>query len=324
MTGDNAYKALVLSGVKGVGPSTIERVMGLASFPSHSLYELCDMAASLRKISLTTELFDVALKYAEFQVEAALRNGTQIICPLDVEYPENLKRSSVRLAVLYVKGEVKILNRPSVAIIGTREPTAHGEEIAKRITRWMVEQKWVVVSGLALGCDSIAHQTAVTSGGQTVAVMAHGLNTVSPAGNKALAASIIDSGGALVSEFGFDVKPSPSNFVVRDKTQSGLSNGVIIIQSDVKGGSLHASRAAIKDHRPLIVPYPTIKDIEALEPKICANLLLADGAFIEKCELLKCDPNALSNICIIKTSADYVDMLKLLYKDLHGGWAHQA
>ncbi|NWB48434.1 DNA-processing protein DprA [Pseudomonas gingeri] len=316
MTSDNAYNALILSGLKGVGPSTIEKVLGLSSYPLKTALELCEYAYELRKNSLTVEQFDEARKYADFQVDMASKNDTRVISLLDAEFPKTLMASGVRLAVLYVKGNVGALNIPSVAVIGTREPTPHGEEITKRITDWMVQQGWAIVSGLALGCDSIAHKQAIESGGKTIAVMAHGLQTISPSRNKDLATSILSSDGALVSEFGFDIKPAPTNFVIRDKTQSALSRGVIMIQSDVVGGSLHASRAAIKDLRPLIVPFPTYKDIAHSESKISANLLLASDDAIGKCNLLKCASAGLENLHIIRRKEEYGRMLEILSRGL--------
>lgn len=316
MTSNDAYNALILSGLKGVGPSTIEKVLGLASYPLKTTLELCEYAYELRKNSLTVEQFDEARRYADFQVDMASKSDTRIISLLDAEFPKTLMASGVRLAVLYVKGNVGALNIPSVAVIGTREPTSHGEEITKRITDWMIQRGWAIVSGLALGCDSIAHKQAIESGGKTVAVMAHGLQTISPSRNKDLAASILSSDGALVSEFGFDVKPAPTNFVIRDKTQSALSRGVIMIQSDLVGGSLHASRAAIKDQRPLVVPFPTDKDIAHSECKISANLLLASDDAIGKCNLLKCTSAGLENLHIIRRKEDYGRMLEILSRSL--------
>ncbi len=317
MISDDAYSALVLSGLKGVGPSTIEKVMNISSYQSKTIYELSEYASTLRKNSLSIEQFDEARRYADFQVDMASKNDTRIICLLDSQYPRALSNSGVRLALLYVKGDVELLNIPSVAVIGTRQPTLHGEEITRRMTQWMVQQDWAILSGLALGCDSIAHEQAIKSHGKTVAVMAHGLHTVSPSQNKNLASSILSSGGVLVSEFGFDVKPIPTNFVIRDKTQSALSRGVIMIQSDLIGGSLHASRAALKDRRPLIVPYPTTLDIRNSESKISANLLLASDDTVGKCNLLKCIPAALENLHVIRQKEDYTMMLEFLSRDLN-------
>ncbi|MDI3374454.1 MULTISPECIES: DNA-processing protein DprA [Pseudomonas] len=317
MTSDDAYNALILSGLKGVGPSTIEKVLGISSYPLKTTLELCEYAYELRKNSLTVEQFDEARRYADFQVDMASKSDTRIISLLDTEFPKTLMESGVRVAVLFVKGNVQALNIPSVAVIGTRQPTSHGEQITKRITDWMVQQGWAIVSGLALGCDSIAHKQAIESGGKTVAVLAHGLQTISPSRNKGLATSILSSDGVLVSEFGFDIKPAPTNFVIRDKTQSALSRGVIMIQSDLVGGSLHASRAAIKDQRPLIVPFPTDKDIAHSESKISANLLLASDDTIGKCNLLKCVPAGLEHVHIVRRREEYDSMLKILSKGLY-------
>lgn len=96
---------------------------------------------------------------------------------------------------------------------GTRNPTRHGEVIARRVTEFLVRERVCVVSGLAVGCDSIAHETCVALGGATIAVLAHGLHTVAPATNSRLADAIVDSGGALVTQYPFGAAPRPHQYL---------------------------------------------------------------------------------------------------------------
>jgi DNA processing protein len=105
------------------------------------------------------------------------------------------------------------------------------------LTRYWAEKGWSIVSGLALGCDAIAHRTAVEVRAHTVAVLAHGLHTIAPAQHRKLPEDILEAGGALESEFPFGKAPLPAQFAKRDRTQAGLAQAVLPIQSDLTGGS---------------------------------------------------------------------------------------
>src|SRR3546814_19756232 len=121
----------------------------------------------------------------------------------DPEYPRRLAATKDDPFILYVKGRLAPDGNHSVAIIGTREPTAHGIQITQRVSKFFAEKGSSIISGLALGCDAIAHETALQCEGHTVAVLAHGLQTITPSKHKKLADRILDSGGALVSEYPF-------------------------------------------------------------------------------------------------------------------------
>jgi DNA processing protein len=135
--------------------------------------------------------------------------------------------------------------------------------------------------------------------------MAHGLHMVSPASNKKLSERIIASGGALISEFPLGKKAEAHRFVRRDRTQAALSQGVVMVQSDLRGGSLHAPRAALYYKRWVAIPYPTLKDRKSKAFKILANLLIADGEAKDKMNLLGCNLEALSLIIILNSRDDY-------------------
>ncbi|WP_235038312.1 DNA-processing protein DprA [Pseudomonas brassicacearum] len=236
--------------------------------------------------------------------------GAYIISALDEDYPALLSATKDDPFILFVKGTLSQTPEKSVAIIGTRQPTKHGEMITRRITDFFCGQSWSVVSGLALGCDGIAHRAAIESGGHTVAVLAHGLQTVAPSQHRKLAEEILNSGGALVSEYRFGQGALPTQFVKRDRTQAGLSQGVVMIQSDLKGGSLHASRAALDYDRWLAVPYPTAADEQANEPKIQANLMIANhSADIDRANLLKCHISRLSKVIVLRAKDDYPQLV---------------
>lgn len=309
MISDTTQKLLPFFFLKGIGPGALRAISQIPRFDQCSIEDLAKRVPRLAKALAIPEAWSIAQEKAEYQIREAHLQKIQIICPKDSEYPSLLRETKDSPFFLWVRGRLAQDTLGAVAVIGTREPTEHGIEITKRITKFFVDQRWSVISGLALGCDVIAHLAALDCGGHTVAVMAHGLQTVAPAKHKGIAERIVESGGALVSEFPIGMTAQPRMFVQRDSTQAGLAQGVVMIQSDLKGGSLHASRAALKYQRWLAVPYPTEKDRMHDEPKIQANLLLSSNETTEKVKLLSCTRTDLKNIRILKSRLDYGSML---------------
>ncbi len=298
---------LALSMLKGVGPKTLSKVAAVPDFERRSGEELLSLLP--QRVAGRTTLGDLAKVESEAsrQIDLALADGARIISAADDEYPKLLSATHDDPQILFIKGHLTDAPDKSIAIIGTREPTEHGKVIVQRLTGFFAGQSWSVISGLAIGCDTIAHEAALAAGGHTVAVLAHGLHTVAPSSNKKLAQRIVDSGGALVTEYHFGHPPLPTNFVKRDRIQAGLAKGVVMVQSDIKGGSLHASRASIDYGRWLAVPFPTKRDIN--DPKVRGNLLLADGSSDQKAELLRCNPNDLEKVIILRGREDYTPKL---------------
>ncbi|BAL23720.1 hypothetical protein AZKH_1398 [Azoarcus sp. KH32C] len=250
---------------------------------------------------------------AEKDILACERAGARIVSVLDDDFPKLLKDTADSPFFLYIKGQWPPNPLKSVAVIGTRQPTEHGGIIAKRITTYLSENGWSIVSGLATGCDAIAHRASLDRFGHTVAVLAHGLHTVTPKQHERLAAEILDRGGALVTEYAFGVDPIPPNFVKRDRIQAGLARGVVMVQSDLKGGSLHASRAALDYGRILAVPEPTERDLAKQEQKAEANRVMAFGSDSEKLELLKRSPrDNLEGLFILHGKDDYDKLVSSL------------
>lgn len=312
-------KVLALSMLAGIGPATLRRIASVEAFRTSSVESLGAQVPALARALSDPIAWAKALEQVEKQVEMAGRYEARIISALDPDYPLLLKATKDDPFILFVRGSLFANSERSVAIIGTRQPTRHGELIAKRVTEFFVEQRWSVVSGLALGCDAIAHRVALEAKGHTVAVMAHGLQTVAPSQHRKLAEDILASGGALVSEYRFGQGALPMQFVKRDRTQAGLAQGVVMVQSDVKGGSLHASRAALDYDRWLAIPFPTTADQSSNEQKIQANLLIAnDSADVDRASLLKCHRSKLNRIIVLRSKEDYPRMTAGLFGGANG------
>lgn len=302
-------RLLTLSMLKGIGPGALRKIASVDGFEILSFEELRAYLPKQAVAAISPASVASAKEEADRQIEAASTAGATIISAVDSAYPALLTDTRDDPQILFVKGKLSNSPQKSVAIIGTREPTEHGRVIAQRLTGFFISQGWSVVSGLAIGCDAIAHEAALDGGGHTVAVMAHGLQMVAPSRHKKLAQRILDSGGALVSEYRFGQQAMPTNFVKRDRIQAGLAKGVVMVQSDVVGGSLHASRAAIDYGRWLAIPYPTAPDVLNKEQKVQANLLLADGTAQDRTRLLRCDIEALRNLIVLRGRDDYAKMI---------------
>lgn len=302
-------RLLTLSMLKGVGPSTLRRVIDIPSFDILPIEHLAREIPPLLKSLAEPGAWDQAIAISALQAEEAKRFDARILSTVDPDYSPLLAATKDDPILIWVRGRLPTDQAKSVAIIGTREPTDHGAVIAQRITAFFVDAGWSIVSGLALGCDGIAHQAALDAGGHTVAVLAHGLHMVAPARHRKLADQILTSGGALISEYRFGQSAQPQQFVKRDRTQAGMAQGVVMIQSDLRGGSLHASRAALNYQRWLAVPYPTAKDLGNHEPKIQANLLIAEGSVEQKKELLHCSGSDLERTIVLRSKKDYSQLI---------------
>lgn len=241
---------LTLSFVPGLGKSTLQRILNQLSFQPSSLKELYEVTYPF--IKLTQAQLEIALNHAEQTLQEHEKAGINTIGIDDPKFPQKLRNITNPPSVLYVKGDATCLNpERSVAVIGTRQPTDYGKRTAVRIARRVAEQGLIVVSGLAQGCDTAGHEGCLQEKGRTVAVLAHGLDRIYPSENRELAQRIIDSGGCLVSEYPIGNKLFKSQFVERDRIQSGLSSAVVIIETDIKGGTMHTARFCLEQGRVL-------------------------------------------------------------------------
>lgn len=175
----------------------------------------------------------------------------------DESYPELLKHIYDPPILLWVKGSKEALKRDGIAVIGTRRPGKYGFGQAKKWAELLTKSGLCINSGLAYGVDAVAHKTAVQNGGITVAVLGSGIDVIYPAKNSRLAQEIIDTGGAVVTEFKPGTKPDAVNFPERNRIVSGMSHGVLVVESGIKGGSMITARSALDQNREVfVVPHP--------------------------------------------------------------------
>lgn len=209
----------------------------------------------------------------------ARRYGVEILTPADAEYPEMLKRTRGHPLVLYVKGDVKALSKPSVAIVGTRRATAYGLDQANRFAHDLAQSGWCIVSGLALGVDAEASRGALAAGGITVGVLGSALDRFYPEENRELAREIVKKGGAVVSEFPFGRDPDQQTFPQRNHVVAALSSGVVAVEAPLKSGTLITAGIALDMGR-IVMAVPG--RVDAPRSAGCLNLI-RDGATLVRC-----------------------------------------
>lgn len=206
------------------------------------------------------------LKLAESELNKAEELGIRIINYREKGYPQSLLKLKSFPVVIYAQGNLKLLNQSKIAVIGTRKPSKDGLIEGKKIVKSLVQSGFVIVSGLARGCDTCAHQTCLKSKGQTIAVLAGGLDQpVYPKENQTLAEEILESGGLLFSTYALGTKVRPQYLAARDEWQSGLSLGVIVIETGTIGGTKLTMNYCLKQLKPLAMlkdnNFPSTRNI---------------------------------------------------------------
>ena len=184
----------------------------------------------------------------ERELERVISKGAHIITYNSPEYPENLKNIYDPPPYLYVKGEIKKDDAAAIAVVGSRSASEYGMKVTEEISRSLAARGITIISGMARGIDSCAHQAALSALGRTIAVLGSGIDVVYPPENKKLY-SAIAAQGAVVSEYPMGTEPNSYNFPARNRIISGLSQGVLVIEASPKSGSLITARLALEQGR---------------------------------------------------------------------------
>lgn len=257
------FEVLVLMcvrNIKGIGKKRAYRFSQLlqtGSIPQtpRELYELLhDVREKLGDIEVDLLQLERCWRSAEVAYTKSIEAGIHMLSIYDENYPRLLRNISDPPVVLHVKGNLEVLSKPSVAVVGTRRPKPNTFDFARYLSNRLADRDVVIVSGLALGIDTAAHVGVLSSNHpeNTIAVLGHGLGEkIYPAENASLAERILERGGALVSEYEVDVGVTPYNLVDRDRLQSGLSSAVIVIETSKDGGSMHTAKFCVQQERQL-------------------------------------------------------------------------
>ncbi len=266
---------VALSLLSGLGLRTVHKLLVAFETPgkifSRSLSELVEAGVPKDVASrlLGTEL----QQEAEAEISKAHQLGVTLI-PFDSEcYPAMLKEIYDAPTLLYLRGNLAVLNTDAISIVGARHATAYGTQVATLLARELASRGLTIVSGLARGIDSAAHRGALEGKGRTIAVLGSGIDQIYPKENQKLAANIFQD-GAILSEFPIGTFPAPQNFPIRNRIISGLSIGTVIVEAAEYSGSLITARLACDQNREVFAVPGNITQKTSFGP----NLWIKQGA----------------------------------------------
>lgn len=250
-----------------VGPVTFRRLMAEHGSAADALAALPELAATAGETNYLACPEAVAMA----EMKSAKRAGAKMLCLGDANYPALLAHLNHAPPVLWALGDLNLLARPAIAMVGTRNASSLGVRMAERLAKDLGKEGFVIVSGLARGIDAIAHEAALPSG--TIAVQAGGLDVMYPLQNSDLANSI-GRQGLRLSEQPFGLDPQARHFPQRNRIVSGLAHAVLVIEAAARSGSLITARAALDQGRDVMAVPGHPLDARASG----CNLLIRDGA----------------------------------------------
>jgi DNA processing protein len=243
-----------------------------------NLYEIIRLYVSKgnKFPNIPKQLIDENLNKSKILIEEAVNKNEYIISFDENNYPQKMKYIDDPPLILYAKGNINVLEKEnSVALIGKRKVSKYGAEASYKLGYDLSKENIIIVSGLALGCDTQAHLGCVNANGAGIAVLAHGLDQVHPSSNKSLVNELIDKDGLIITEYPAGTNPTKFSYVDRDRIQSGLSDAVIVLETDELSGTMQTVQFAEKQKRPLgVLDFPS----EAYEQEIALGnkLLIKD------------------------------------------------
>ena len=271
---DRRMALLTLNMLPGMGPGRRQLLTELIGPPEDVLEASQAELAQIHGIG--PKLADVISHWSRYcnpeeERRLAEQSGIRIVTDEDDEYPPMLREIHDPPICLYIRGSCELLRETSfaVAIVGSRNPSSYGLRTAARLATEATYAGSPVISGLARGIDTAAHEATLRAGGRTIAVIGSGMKCIYPPENVPLAMSIINCGGAVVTEFPIGYQPDRRSFPMRNRIISGLSRGTIVVEAGQKSGSLITAAQAMEQNRtvfavPGMVDSPCSKGCHAL------------------------------------------------------------
>jgi DNA processing protein len=271
-----ALEWLALSLTSGLGPTKARRLAEFFGSPGAvlraSLTEL--EATGIQAMSAQSLATGKSLELANEEITRAATAGVQVITLDDETYPKDLKQIYDPPLALYVKGDVRALALPGIAVVGTRHPTPYGSGMSERLSCDLAAHGLVIFSGMARGVDTAAHRGAISAKGKTVAVFGTGIDVIYPKENTRLSEQILSLGGALVSEFPIGAFAAPQNFPIRNRVISGMSIGVLVVEAAEYSGTRITARCALEQNRDVFAVPGNVTNKNSWGP----NTLIKQGA----------------------------------------------
>ncbi len=272
---------LVLNALPGIGPVNLNRLLEQMDDDPRAVLEAD--ARTLEKVpgvgpAMSGSIVRWAEKFDLAKEERRLEQAkAAFVTCRDDDYPPLLREIYDPPIGLYRKGDY-VLDRPAIAMVGSRKTTLYGQKVAKTLARELTQAGFCVVSGLARGIDTAAHEGALEAGGPTIAVLGTGIDTIYPAENLDLFREVATK-GAVMAEFPFGRRVDRQSFAMRNRIVAGMSAGVIVVESDAAGGSMITARFAGEQGRLLFAVPGRIDQSTSAG----CHQLIRDGAMLVTC-----------------------------------------
>jgi DNA processing protein len=272
---------LALSLTKGLGGEGARNLLKALGSPEAVF---AASASTLKSIVKTQIVAEIGKGIADAEIAPALAwledVNNHIVTLADSDYPQALLNIPDPPLLLYVKGRLDLLNRPALAVVGSRNATPQGLNNAEAFSRTLSEAGLCVVSGLAHGVDAAAHRGALQGAGSSIAIVGTGLDRIYPAANRDLAHALATD-GAIVSEFPLGTPPLAANFPRRNRIISGLSAGTLVVEANLQSGSLITARLALEQGRDV---FAIPGSIHAPQSKGCHQLIKQGAKLVERAQ----------------------------------------
>lgn len=269
-------KLLTLLQIPQLGAQKINRLLTEIDFATFCQFD----KTQLRQIGWNEKQiqrwFHPEQRWQEDALRWAEHADCHILTLFDENYPFLLKQIATAPPILFVHGNIESLSLPQIAIVGSRNYSHYGEYWAGHFSAELVKHHFAITSGLAIGIDGFCHQRTIDEGGITIAVLGSGLNCLYPARHRKLAEKIVETGGALVSEFFPKQPPLAENFPRRNRIISGLSLGTLVVEAALNSGSLITARYALEQGREVFAIPNTLQNPYAAG----CHKLIKDGAIL--------------------------------------------
>lgn len=260
--------------VNGLGRKTISKILNYIDTQNIKLDDFSSIVKlinqlGLKKIKIDMEKIEIE---ANKVFECCKKGKINIIGIYDEKYPRKFKYIEDKPLILYVDGNLDLLNdNNNIAIVGTRTPTQKGYEVSSILAEKLAEENCCVVSGFATGCDEAAHKGCLAVKGKTIAVLPSGHQCIYPKGNKVLYNMILMNQGAVISEIPPNLKAEKHTFIERNRIIAALSEGVIVIEGGKKGGTSNTVKFANAYNKPVAYTSKGEAPMENKQEKLMLN-----------------------------------------------------
>ena len=303
------------------GISAAKKIRLIESFKSaKDIYYIEETRLKASKIITEREIkaFNLQREQADIKEEynKLAQKGIKLVTYDMKEYPEKLKDISSPPFAIYVKGNLPVKDKKSVAIVGARECTPYGDKYALEIGKKLAENDVQVISGMARGIDSLGHRGSLDGGGTTFAVVGCGVDVCYPKENIGLYNDIIENGGGIISEYIPGTSPMGKNFPARNRIISGLSDAIVVIEARVRSGSLITADMALEQGKDVYaLPGPVNSELSKGCNRLIyqgAGILLSSKQLIEELGII----DTKLNVKTVKNKKCLENEEKLLYSRL--------